>query len=95
MSELPKDYFEIQFRDWDYKLPDGESLNEVRDRMYEGISDILNKNKDKKIAIVSHGTALSVMLSKWCDIKLNEKTKEVEIYFKDKLVFDGNWNCLI
>ena len=33
------------------------------------------------------------MLKKWCDIKLNEETKLIEIYFNNELVFDGNWGC--
>lgn len=93
MSELPATYFEEQFRNWDYKLENGESANEVSQRMNDSIIDIININKDKNIAIVSHGTAISTMLKTWCDIKLNEETKLIEIYFNNKVVFDGNWNC--
>lgn len=93
MSELPATYFEEQFRNWDYKLENGESANEVSQRMNDAIIDIININKDKNIAIVSHGTAISTMLKTWCDIKLNEETKLIEIYFNNKVVFDGNWNC--
>ena len=93
MSELPSTFFEDQFRNWDYKLSNGESANDVSKRMNEALSEILNSNKGKTIAIVSHGTAISTMLKKWCDIKLNEETKLIEIYFNDKLVFDGNWKC--
>lgn len=93
MSELPSTFFEDQFRNWDYKLTNGESVNEVSKRMNEALSEILDVNRDKKIAIISHGTAISAMLKKWCDIKLNEETKLVEIYFNNELVFDGNWKC--
>lgn len=93
MSELPSTFFEDQFRNWDYKLTNGESVNEVSKRMNEALSEILDVNRDKKIAIISHGTAISAMLKKWCNIKLNEETKLVEIYFNNKLVFDGNWKC--
>lgn len=93
MSELPSTFFEDQFRNWDYKLMNGESANDVSKRMNEALSEILNSNKGKVIAIISHGTAISTMLKKWCDIKLNEETKLIEIYFNGKLVFDGNWNC--
>ena len=54
--------------------------------------DVINKNKDKKVCVVSHGTALSVMLSKWCELKVNNDTKYIEIYFNNNMVFDGNWN---
>ena len=61
--------------------------------MNEVLLEIINNNKDKTIAIVSHGTAISAMLKTWCNILLNEETKLIELYFNDKLVFDGNWNC--
>lgn len=93
ISELPSTFFEDQFRNWDYKLTNGESVNEVSKRMNEALSEILDVNRDKKIVIISHGTAISAMLKKWCNIKLNEETKLVEIYFNNKLVFDGNWKC--
>lgn len=93
MSELPSTFFEDQFRNWDYKLTNGESVNEVSKRMNEALSEILDVNRDKKIAIISHGTAISAMLKKWCNIKLNEETKLVEIYFNNELVFDGSWKC--
>ncbi len=90
---LPDNYFEDQFRNWDYKLPLGESLNEVADRMKSGFDGLLKANAGKKVMLVSHGTALSAMFSKWCTVRLNEVTKLVEIYFKDRLVFDGNWDA--
>ena len=93
MSELPSNFFEEQFRNWDYKLSNGESANDVSKRMNDALSEILDSNKGKVIAIISHGTAISTMLKKWCDIKLNEETKLIEIYFNNKLVFDGNWKC--
>lgn len=93
IAELPSDFFEEQFRNWDYKLEKGESANEVSKRMNEVLLEIINNNKDKTIAIVSHGTAISAMLKTWCNVLLNEETKLIELYFNDKLVFDGNWNC--
>ena len=93
MSDLPSNYFEEQFRNWDYKIGNGESINETSERMTNVLSEILANNNDKKICIVSHGTAISSMLVKWCDVRLNEDTKLIEIYFKNNLIFDGNWAC--
>lgn len=93
INELPETFFEDQFRNWDYKLPDGESLNETAARIKAGLFDLLDSLEEDAAMIVSHGTALSVMLSEWCDIKLNEETKLIEIYFNNQLVFDGNWKC--
>lgn len=93
MTNIPKTYFEDQFKNWNYKLENGESLNDTFSRMNEILLEILNENLNRKICIVSHGTAISAMLKKWCDVRLNTNTKHVEIYFKDNLVFDGNWGC--
>ena len=92
MSELPIDFFENQFKNWNYKIGNGECLNDVSIRMKEALFDLLEESKGKTSMIVSHGTALSVMLKWWCDIKLNKQTKLVEIYFNDELIFEGNWN---
>ena len=92
-NELPKDYFEHQGLDWDYKIGNGESLNEVSFRMKEALIEILNKYKDKNIMIVSHGTALTAMLKDWCDIKVNCETKLFNYYFNNELFFDGKWEA--
>ena len=85
-SELP-DQFEVkQFSDYDFKMPNGESLNEVLKREETALNGILDKYKDKKILIVGHATAMETLFSKWCDITL-ESYK-----FKGKEFFDGTWN---
>ena len=93
MSDLTPDFFEKQMLDWDYKLETGECLREVSVRMLDGLYDLINNYCGKTIMIVSHGTALTTMFSKWCDIKLNFDTKLVEIYFNGEMIFDGNWGA--
>lgn len=93
MSELPSDFFDMQIKDWDYKLENGESLNEVNNRMYEVFMEIFDKNKGKNIMIVSHGTALTTLFSKWCDIRYNEENDLLNIYFKGNFVFNGKWGA--
>lgn len=90
-SEIPKDFFERQFNNWDYKLENGESLNEVKLRMIDAFNEIINNNKGKNIAIISHGTALSCLLKNYCEVIYNKETDLLNIYFNNKLVFDGNW----
>ena len=51
--------------------------------MYNAIIKILNDNKNKRIAIVSHGTAISYLLQEWCDIEL-KKEEKLKFTFKDK-----------
>lgn len=85
-DELPKDFGKRQFDDFNYKLPNGESLNEVIDREYNSLINILNNYPDKKILIVGHSTALTSLFSKWCEIDYTGYK------FKGKTFFDGKWN---
>lgn len=71
-NEKPKDFERRQFLDENYKIGDGESKKEVEERMYECILKILKENQNKTIAIVSHATAISYLLNKWCDIKIED-----------------------
>ena len=80
-DELPKDFGKKQFDDFNYKLPNGESINEVIEREYNSLINILNSYYDKKILIVGHATALASLLSKWC-----------EIDYTDGYKFDGKWS---
>lgn len=77
----------LKGNDFDFKVGNGESLNEVKDRMYNMLQYLLENYKNKKILIVSHSTALACLLSNWCEIKFLGEYK-----FKDKVFFDGNWN---
>ena len=52
-----------QWEDFEYKLPDGESLREVRERNIRALREILQRYPGKNIAIGSHGTALSTVIS--------------------------------
>lgn len=56
-------FSKAQWADFDYKLSDGESLNEVQSRNISALNSVLGKHKDKNIAIGSHGTALSTIIN--------------------------------
>lgn len=71
-SDKPKDFERRQFLDENYKIGDGENKKEVEQRMYDCILKILKENKNKTIAIVSHATAISYLLNKWCNIKIED-----------------------
>ncbi len=86
-SELPENFEEKQFNDHNFKIGNGESLNEVKDRMYKELLYLLNTYKNKKILLVSHATALTCLLSKWCKIEFLGDYK-----FNNEVIFDGNWN---
>lgn len=88
-DELPENFERKQFEDFDFKVGEGESLNEVKSRMLNGIDLLLNHTSAKKILVVSHATCITAMLSTWCSIKYGENIK-----FLDKIIKNNNWNYL-
>lgn len=89
-DELPEQFERKQFLDENYKIGDGESQKEVSERMYSAIMEIIEMNKNRRIAIVSHGTAISYLLKKWCDIQIvNDKLKYT---YNGKVILDGYFN---
>ncbi len=86
-NELPENFERKQFLDENYKIGDGESQKEVSDRMYSAIINILNNNKNKRIAIVSHATAISYLLKKWCDIDIADD--KMRYVFNGKTLLEG------
>ncbi len=88
-SELPKGFELMQYKDHDFKMPSGESLNEVFEREYKALLDILNKYKDKKVLVVGHSTAIACLLSKWVKVSIDGPYT-----FNDVPFFDGKWKHL-
>ena len=79
-----------QWNDIDYKLPNGESRRDVTNRMYNALIRVINDYKNKRIVIVSHGTAISFLLDKWCDVFVNynnDNKMNTKIVFKNKHYF--------
>ena len=56
-----------------FKTSDGESAEDTNKRMTEFLNEILEKYKNKRVAIVSHGGSIKFLLLNWC--KVNENTK--------------------
>ena len=52
-----------QWANFDFKLSDGESLNEVQSRNISALKIVIEKYKYKNIAIGTHGTALSTIIN--------------------------------
>ena len=88
-DKLPEGFEQKQKDEPEYKFGNGESQIEVANRMFEALTYTLKENKGKRIAIVSHGTAITFLF-----IKLGEY-KNNSVYFKDKVVIPENfvWNA--
>ena len=83
--------FELrQNDDENYKIGDGESQKEVRERVYKALMEVIDKYKDKRIVIVSHASAILWLLKQWCDVDLKNKC----ITFNVKsILYDNIFNC--
>ena len=89
-DELPSDFGLRQNNDENYKVGDGESQKEVRERVYKALMDVIDKYKDKRIVIVSHGSAILWLLKQWCKVDLVDKY----VTFNDKVILEDNvFNC--
>ena len=86
-DQYPSDFEIHQFNDNNYKLKNGESLNEVREREFKALINILNSSKSNRIAIVFHSTAMMTLLKTWCEVSYDS-----DYYFKGNKFFDGKWN---
>lgn len=89
-EQLPENFEKKQFLDENYKIGNGESQKEVRERMYSTIMQILKLHKNKRIVIVSHATAISYLLKKWCDINIVDN--KLRYSFNNNVLLDGYFN---
>lgn len=74
-------FTEEQLLDENLKNIDGENRIEVNKRMNNSLNKILEENKGKNIAIVSHGAAIKFLLMNWC--KLNN---ELKLTYKNSII---------
>ena len=80
----------------EFKTRDGESANDTNKRMNEFIEEILEKYKEKRIAVVSHGGAIKFYLLSYCKVneKLNLEYNQKELFIKSpcllKMTFRNN-----
>lgn len=88
-SQLTQGFEKKQLIDLDYKIGDGESHREVADRMYDSLMMVLRNNLGKRVAIVSHATAITFLFMKFGNYS------DEKLYFKDKVIFDNDfvWNA--
>lgn len=86
------DWFSRQYFDESFKTEGRESQKEVRDRVDEVIKEILVKHKNKRIAVFSHGYAITFYLLKYCKL-VNIIDNKLKYEFNNKIVFNKRINA--
>ena len=94
-SDLPLLYPQ-EYRDWkenqeNFQSPDGESMKDVYNRMTGAMNKIISENKNRTIAVISHGCAIKTYqcylmgksLSYMSQIGWADNTSVSEIVFDD------------
>jgi broad specificity phosphatase PhoE len=83
-----EDWYERQYLYSDFRTIGGESQEDVRNRMFECVTEILEKNKGKRIAVFSHGYAITFLLLRWCELVDVTRERKLTYKYKNKIIFD-------
>jgi len=86
-EELPKNFESNQFEDENYKVGFGESQKDVQTRMYSALVEVMKNYKGKRIAIISHSTAIAFLLKMFSDVQYTG-----DYSYKENKYFDGKWD---
>lgn len=88
-NEKPKNFTQKQIEDESFKVSRGESRNETANRMYNALISVIEKNKGKRIAIISHATAITYLFMKMFN------SNGLTIKYGNNLLMDRNskWNA--
>ncbi len=86
ISDLPDDYTKHSFNDKNFKVYDGETLNDVNSRFNDFIKNILKEN-DKTILVI-HGIILLSFLQNNCEFEYNEN--KILVKYNNEVIIEGN-----
>lgn len=86
------DWFKKQYFDEDYKTKGGESQREVKKRFESAFLEVIKKHKDKRIAIFSHGYAITFFLLKYCKLVSIIEGK-LKYEYNNKVIFEKKINA--
>ena len=90
---IVKNWWLRQYLDEDYKTEGGESQRDVRERFEEAVLEVLKNHKGKRIAVFSHGYAITFFIMKWCKFEYLEKEDNLKFTFKGKEIFNKKVNA--
>jgi broad specificity phosphatase PhoE len=65
-------------RPWETSPPNGERLEQVRDRVYAGIDELLARHPDETIGLVAHRTPIALLKMRWQDLDPN-RVRSIEM----------------
>ena len=91
-DDIYPDWFSRQYFDPSFKTEGGESQIDVQNRFSEAIDEILKKHKDERIAIFSHGYAITFYLLTFCKL-LEVDEQRLKIEFKGNVIFNQAINA--
>jgi 2,3-bisphosphoglycerate-dependent phosphoglycerate mutase len=77
----------MQEHDFNYKLNNGESLNDVMGRMLTFLRELL-KSDYENVLVVTHNVALLSLMLRWCNKNFNLEDRLI-LDYKDDVIFDG------
>lgn len=88
-DELPQGFESKQMADPNFKVGNGESQNDVANRMYNTLMQIIEENQGKRIAVVTHATAIMFLFMKFGSYQ------DSKLYFNNQILIDENfeWNA--
>ena len=87
-----KEFARLQMKDFNFKLSGGESLNQTKKRIVAAMKNILMFETGNRVALVSHSTALTCLLSAWCEVGHNYDD-EIILSYGDETIVDGHWTA--
>ena len=86
LNQLPDDFTKKSFDDKNFKVFNGESLNEMDKRFNDFIEELLNSDKDKTI-IVIHGIMLLSFFQNNCDFEYDKTT--ITVKYNNKAIVEN------
>ena len=86
LNQLPDDFTKKSFDDKNFKVFNGESLNDMDKRFNDFIEELLNSDKDKSI-IVIHGIMLLSFFQNNCDFEYDENT--ITVKYNNKTIVEN------
>lgn len=87
-----REFNRLQTKDFDFKLSGGESLDQTKKRMVQAMKNILMFETGNRVAIISHSTALTCLLSAWCELGRNYN-EEIILSYGDETIVDGSFTA--